>query len=135
MDSRQQSGLSARRPHKRIGTSIRSLTGACGLAVCLLAAPTVLAAPSLVGTWVSPEPILVYVQFGLTFFESEYRIECSLGQTLGTWFSADAQIHFTPTSVGINHSVGKFDVWNYKFVDEDTLVLSTGFLAVRLTRR
>ncbi len=113
---------------------VAPLPAACLLAACLMAAPTVLSAQSLVGNWASPEPILVLVRFSLTFLESEYRIECSLGQTLGTWFSTDTEIHFTPTSVGINNSVGKFDVWNYKFVDEDNLILSTGLLWVRLTR-
>jgi hypothetical protein len=114
---------------------MRSVPAVCQLAMCLLAAPTALPAQSLEGTWVSAEPILVCLRFSLTFLESQYRIDCSMGQTLGTWFSTDTQIHFTPTSVGIHHRVGKFDVWNYVFVDTDTFLLSTGPLSVRLTRK
>lgn len=104
-------------------------------AACLVVAPTVLPAQSLAGTWVSREPILVCIGFSLTLLQSEYRIDCSLGQTQGTWSSTDTQIHFTPTRAGIKNSVGGFDVWNYAFVDEDTVVLSTGPWSARLTRK
>ena len=113
---------------------MRSLAVACGLAACLTAAPTRLAAQSLEGTWVSSEPILACVRFSLTFLRSEYRIDCSLGQTLGTWLSTDREVHFTPTMVGIRANVGGFNVWSYTFMDQDTLRLSAGPVSVRLTR-
>jgi hypothetical protein len=95
-----------------------------------------LAAQSLVGTWVSTEPILVNVHFSLTFGDAEYLIDCTLGQTLGTWYSTDTQIHFTPTRVGINSGdVGKNDIWNYRFLNEDAFQLTSGPISVHLTRK
>ena len=92
--------------------------------------------PSLVGTWVSTEPILVNFKFSLTFRESEYQVDCSLGQTLGLWYATPTQIHFTPTKVGINSGdVGKANIWDYRFVDEDAFQLSSGPISVRLFRR
>ena len=92
--------------------------------------------PSLVGTWVSTEPILVNFKFSLTFRESEYQVDCSLGQTLGLWYATATQIYFTPTKVGINSGdVGKANIWDYRFVDEDAFQLSSGPISVRLFRR
>jgi len=103
---------------------------------CLLLVSGCLAAQSLVGTWVSTEPILVNLKFSMTFGESDYQIDCSLGQTLGIWYSLDAQIHFTPTHVGINSGdVGKSNIWDYRFVDANTFWLSSGPISVRLTRK
>jgi len=93
-------------------------------------------APSLVGTWFSTEPILVNFKFSLTFRESEYQVDCSLGQTLGLWYATATQIYFTPTKVGINSGdVGKANIWDYRFVDEDAFQLSSGPISVRLFRR
>ncbi len=92
--------------------------------------------PSLVGTWVSTEPILVNFKFSLTFRESEYLVDCSLGQTLGLWYATPTQIHFTPTKVGISSGdVGKANIWDYRFVDEDAFQLSSGPISVRLFRK
>jgi len=103
---------------------------------CLLFVSGCLGAQSLVGTWVSPEPILVNLKFSLTFHESDYQIDCTLGQTLGTWYSTDTQIHFTPTHVGINSGdVGKANIWDYKFAGDDAFQLTSGPISVRLTRR
>jgi len=95
-----------------------------------------LTAQSLVGTWVSTEPILVNLKFSLTFRESEYLVDCSLGQTLGTWYATPAQIHFTPTKVGINSGdVGTALIWDYRFANPDTFQLSAGWISVQLFRR
>jgi hypothetical protein len=103
---------------------------------CLLLLSGWLSAQSLVGTWVSTEPILVNLHFSLTFRESEYEVDCSLGQTLGTWYPTDTQIHFTPTHVGINSGdVGSANIWDYKFVNGDTFQLSAGPISVRLYRK
>jgi len=103
---------------------------------CFLLVSGWLGAQSLVGTWVSPEPILVNLKFSLTFHDSDYEIDCSLGQTLGTWYSTDTQIHFTPTYVGINSGdVGKSNIWDYRFLDDDAFQLSSGPISVRLTRK
>ena len=103
---------------------------------CLLLVSGWLGAQSLVGTWVSPEPILVNLHFSLTFQESDYEIDCTLGQTLGTWYATDTQIHFTPTHVGINSGdVGKSNIWHYKFANGDAFQLTSGPISVRLTRK
>ncbi len=95
-----------------------------------------LPAQSLVGTWVSTEPILVDLKFSLTFGETDYKVDCSLGQTLGLWYATETQIHFTPTKVGINSGdVGKANVWDYRFSGEDTFQLSSGPISVRLFRK
>jgi len=92
--------------------------------------------PSLVGTWVSTEPILLNLKFALTFRESEYQVDCTLGQTLGLWYATPTQIHFTPTHVGINSGdVGKANVWDYRFVDDNAFQLSSGPISVRLFRK
>ena len=120
------------------------------LAAALLLVSTVLAAQDststdatpdqpLVGTWVSTEPILENLKFSLTFLPSDYRIDCTLGQTLGTWYSSETQIYFTPTQVGISASkvgnVGSSDIWNYKFMGEDEFQLSSGPISVCLLRK
>jgi hypothetical protein len=103
---------------------------------CLLLVSGWLGAQPLVGTWVSTEPILVNLHFSLIFRESEYEVDCSLGQTLGTWYSTDSQIHFTPTHVGINSGdVGSANIWDYRFVNGDTFQLSAGPISVRLYRK
>ena len=105
------------------------------LAVLLLLSEH-LPAQSLVGTWVSPEPILVNLKFSLTFSEADYQIDCSLGQTLGTWYATSTQIHFTPTHVGINSGdVGKANIWDYRFSGEDSFQLSSGPISVRMVRK
>ena len=106
------------------------------VACCLLLAPGLLGAQSLVGTWVSSEPILVNLKFSLTFHESDYEIDCTLGRTLGLWYSTEKQIHFTPTQVGINSGdVGKSNIWDYRFVNGDSFHLSSGPISVLLTRK
>jgi hypothetical protein len=95
-----------------------------------------LGAQSLLGTWVSTEPILVNIKFSLTFSEEGYLIDCTLGQTIGTYFQTTDKIYFTPTKVGINSGdVGKNDTWSYHFIDADTFTLSSGAISVRLFRR
>jgi hypothetical protein len=103
---------------------------------CFLLVAAGLAAQTLVGTWVSPEPILVNLKFSLTFSEGDYLIDCTLGQTIGTYYRTTDKIYFTPTKVGINSGdIGKSDTWDYHFTDADTFNLSSGAIAVRLTRK
>jgi hypothetical protein len=105
------------------------------LALYLLAAVG-LGAQSLLGTWVSTEPILVNLKFSLTFSEDGYLIDCTLGQTIGTYVQSTEKIYFTPTKIGINAGdVGKNDTWNYHFIDADTFTLSSGAISVRLFRK
>ena len=102
----------------------------------LLLAPSVLPAQSLVGTWVSTEPILLTIKFSLTFSDAEYVIDCTLGQTVGTYIATEDQIVFTPVKVGINSGdVGKADTWTFRFVDADSFFLSSGAISVRLFRK
>jgi hypothetical protein len=104
--------------------------------LCALLVAAGISAQSLVGTWVSTEPILVNLKFSLTFSEEDYLIDCTLGQTIGNWYQTSDRIHFTPTKVGINAGdVGKSDVWDYRFIDNDTFALSSGALSLRLFRR
>ena len=103
---------------------------------CLLLAAAGLSAQSLDGTWVSTEPILLNLKFSLAFSETDYIIDCTLGQTIGTYYATTDKIHFTPTKVGINSGdVGKADTWDYHFIDADTFTLSSGAVSVRLFRR
>jgi hypothetical protein len=102
----------------------------------VLRSAPVLAAQSLVGTWVSPEPILLNVKFSLTFYEAEYMVDCTLGQTIGTYTASEDRIFFTPTKIGINAGdLGKSDTWSYKFSDADSFLLSTTAISVRLVRK
>ena len=95
-----------------------------------------LGAQSLFGTWASTEPILVNIKFSLTFSEEGYLIDCTLGQTIGTFIQAADKIYFTPTKVGINSGdIGKNDIWMFRFTDADTFTLSSGPISVRLFRR
>lgn len=103
---------------------------------CFLLVAAGLGAQSLVGTWVSTEPILVNIKFSLTFSAEGYLIDCTLGQTIGTYFQTTDKIYFTPTKVGINSGdIGKNDIWTYLFMDADTFTLSSGPISVRLFRR
>jgi hypothetical protein len=103
---------------------------------CFLLAAAVLSAQSLIGTWISPEPILMNLKFSLTFSEEEYLIDCTLGQTIGTWRQVANKIYFTPTSVGINSGdIGKSDTWDYSFTDSDSFNMSSGAISVRMTRK
>lgn len=102
----------------------------------LLLAATALQAQSLLGTWVSAEPILVTFKFSLTFRESEYQVDCTLGQTIGTYTVTGDTINFTPTKIGIDSGdIGKNDTWQYSFIDEDSFFLSSGPVKVRLFRK
>jgi hypothetical protein len=95
-----------------------------------------LSAQSLVGNWVSTEPLLQDLKFVLTFREADYEINCSLGQTIGTWWATGDTIHFTPTKIGINSGdAGKNDTWQYSFVNDDSFFLSSGPIKVRLVRK
>lgn len=95
-----------------------------------------LSAQSLVGSWVSNEPLLHDLKFILTFRETDYQIDCSLGQTIGTWWATSYTIYFTPTKIGINSGdVGKNDTWQYSFVNDDTFSLSSGPIKVKLFRK
>jgi hypothetical protein len=103
---------------------------------CFLLVAAGLGAQALVGTWVSTEPILVNIKFSLTFSEREYLIDCTLGQTVGTYLQTTDKIYFTPTKIGINSGdIGKNDIWTFRFTDSDTFTLSSGALSVRLFRR
>ena len=109
------------------------------LAAFLLAPPALMAqedAPSLQGTWVSDEPILVHVKFSLTFSDSDYLVDCTLGQTIGTYVASDQKIDFTPVKVGISTGdVGKSDTWSYRFMDADSFTLASGPISVKLFRK
>lgn len=95
-----------------------------------------LSAQSVVGTWVSTEPILMNFKFSLTFREEEYEVDCSLGQTIGTYSITDDTINFTPTKIGISSGdIGKNDTWQYNFVDDESFDLSSGPIKVRLFRK
>ena len=103
---------------------------------CALLVAAGISAQSLVGTWVSPEPILMNIKFSLTFSDEDYIIDCTLGQTIGTWYQTSNQIHFSPTKIGINAGdVGKSDVWDYRFTDDDTFTMRSGAIEVRMTRK
>jgi len=103
---------------------------------CFLLVAAGLGAQELVGTWVSTEPILVNIKFSLTFSGQEYVIDCTLGQTIGTYFQTTDKIYFTPTKVGINSGdIGKSNIWTFHFIDEDTFTLSSGAISVRLFRK
>ena len=94
-----------------------------------------LSAQSLVGTWVSTEPVLASLRFSLTFYEKDYLINYSLGQTSGLYQATTDKVYFTPTKVGINGgSIGKNDIWDYKFIDEDSFYLSSGAIRIKLVR-
>ncbi len=106
----------------------------CTSLLLLLAAG--LSAQSLQGTWVSTEPILVNIKFSITFSEVDYEINCSLGQTIGTYITTADTIYFTPTKIGINSGdVGKNDTWQYSFVDDESFYLGSGPIKVRLFRK
>jgi hypothetical protein len=104
---------------------------------CLLLVAAGLSAQSLDGTWVSTEPILLNLKFSMAFSEPDsYLIDCTLGKTIGTYYTTLDRIHFTPTTVGINSGdAGKSDTWAYHFIDADTFTLSSGAVSVRLLRR
>lgn len=94
-----------------------------------------LSSQSLVGTWVSTEPMLVSLKFSLTFYERDYLISDSLGQTTGTYYCTSDKIYFTPTKVGLNGGdIGKNDVWNYRFADADSFSMTSGLIRLRLLR-
>jgi len=102
----------------------------------LLLVATGLQAQSLLGTWVSTEPILVTFKFSLTFREDEYQVDCSLGQTIGTYTVTGDTINFTPTKIGIDSGdIGKDDTWRYSFIDDDSFYLSSGPVKVKLFRK
>ncbi|HET6451993.1 MAG TPA: hypothetical protein VFI08_11815 [Spirochaetia bacterium] len=113
------------------------LLSACSLAAApALAAEPASAAAGLVGTWVSTEPILMNLKFSLTFTDTGYEVDCTLGQTTGVYTASDAQIFFTPLKVGINSGdVGKSDTWTYRFWNPDSFQLTSGPVSVRLYRR
>lgn len=91
---------------------------------------------SLIGTWISREPILVNVKFSLTFDNGDYEVDCTLGQTTGVYMATDEWIYFTPLKIGINSGdVGKSDTWSYRFLDPDTMQLASGPISVRLFRK
>jgi hypothetical protein len=105
-------------------------------AFLFLLAATALSAQSLLGTWVSTEPILVNLKFSLTFHDDDYEVDCSLGQTIGTYTVTKDKIFFTPTKIGINSGdIGKNDIWDYSFVDNESFYLSSGPIKLRLFRR
>ena len=105
------------------------------MALLLLIAGS-LSAQSLVGNWISTEPLLHDLKFILTFREADYEIDCSLGQTIGTWWATSDTIYFTPTKIGINSGdVGKNDTWQYSFINEESFYLSSGPIKVRLYRK
>lgn len=111
------------------------------LAAWLLAAPAlgaqfVLPSPTLVGTWVSTEPILEQIKFSLTFYDTDYLVDTTIGQTTGTYVATEEKIHFTPVKVGINSGdVGKSDTWSYRFTGADSFMLASGPISVQLFRR
>ena len=93
-------------------------------------------AQSLVGSWVSDQPLLSLVRFSLTFStDMTYKIDCVLGQTTGTYTYTDNKIIFTPIKSGINAgSVGGLQVYPYRFLDENTLFLDEKGTEVKLLR-
>ncbi len=108
----------------------------CLLAPAGLPAQSGSSGASLFGTWYSTENILVHIKFSLTFTESEYVVDCTLGQTVGTWVASTDHIFFTPVKIGINAGdVGKSDTWTYRFVNEDSFVLASGPISVQLFRK
>ena len=107
---------------------------AAGLAAQSAESPEIGAA--LVGTWVSTEPILVNFKFSLTFTGTDYRVDCSLGQTTGVYTASEDKIFFTPLKIGINSGdVGKVNTWSYSFWDADSFQLKSGAISVRLYRK
>jgi hypothetical protein len=123
-------------PSMKVRTTLFALIASCLLAPAELAALPETSTDPLIGTWVSTEPILVHIKFSLTFEGPEYRVDCTLGQTIGTWVASQDHIFFTPVKVGINSGdVGKSDTWAYRFVDPDTVPLSCGPISVQLFRR
>jgi hypothetical protein len=106
------------------------------LAAALLLLAAHAHAQSLLGTWVSDEPILVNFKFSITFNQDEYIVDCTLGQTIGKYSVTTDTIYFTPTKVGINSGdVGKNDTWQYSFVNDASFDLSSGPIKVRLFRK
>ncbi len=94
-----------------------------------------LSSQSLVGTWVSTEHSLVSLRFSLTFYEKDYLINTSFGQTIGTYYCTTDKIYFSPTKAGINGGdIGKNDTWSYRFADEDSFSMSSGIITIRLVR-
>jgi hypothetical protein len=93
-------------------------------------------AQSLVGSWVSDQPLLSLVRFSLTFSsDMTYRIDCSLGQATGTYTYTDNTITFTPIKSGINAgSVGALQIFPYRFLNDSTLFLDEKGTEVKLTR-
>jgi hypothetical protein len=114
-------------------TRRRGMRGIIGITL-LLVSPLV-HAQYLLGTWHSNEPLLISVKFSLQFRESEYQVDCTLGQTIGTYDARGDTIYFTPTKIGIDSgSVGKNDVWRYERIDENSFYLSSGWIRVKLMR-
>jgi len=92
-------------------------------------------AQSLVGTWESTEQTLVSLKFSLTFYEKDYLIDTSFGQTIGTYYCTADKIYFSPTKAGINGGdIGRNDVWGYRFLDEDSFSMNSGVITIRLVR-
>ena len=93
-------------------------------------------AQSLVGSWVSDQPLLSLVRFSLTFSsDMTYRIDCILGQTTGTYTYSNNKITFTPIKSGINAgSAGSLQVYPYRFLDENALFLEENGTEVKLMR-
>ena len=95
-----------------------------------------LSAQSLVGTWVPTEPILVNIKLSLTFTDSGYQVDCSLGETVGVYSVTNEKIYFKPTHIGISSGeAGKNEIWDYNFVDDQSFYLRSGPIKVRFLRQ
>ena len=92
----------------------------------LILTPVLYANP-LIGRWVSrDEPILKMIEFQIIFNEDmTYEINCSLGVTKGTYIYNDKTIYFTPTEISVKDDSGrgKKNVYDYKFINENTFML------------
>ncbi len=76
------------------------------------------------------------MNFSLTFNDSDYLVDCTLGQTTGTYIASEEKIFFTPVKVGINGGdVGKSDTWSYRFINADSFTLTSGPISVKLFRK
>jgi hypothetical protein len=105
------------------------------VAIAVLLFTQIAGAQSLVGAWNSSEPLLESVKFTLTFSDTEYRVDCTLGETLGNYSIQGDKIYFTPTKIGIDAgSAGKNDTWSYELIDNDSFYMSSGPIKIKLFR-
>ena len=105
------------------------------LVIALLLISQIAHSQSFLGAWHSTDALLISLKFSLTFYETEYQVDCTLGQTIGTYDIQDDKIHFTPTKIGIDSGeAGKRNVWTYERIDDDSFNLTSGPIKVKFVR-